>query len=304
MDKNIKMNNLEVYVLAYNNLFCVDYQIKAFKAFCKDNYNLVIIDSNCGEHQQNTFAKKDLCLKHGVEFLELPKELSLKGLNPTNILGRKLNFTYHNLVKPRNPKYFGFIDQDFFPFRTFSLSDTLENFGAYGDVCERDGQKSPSDNIDEVVDSPWVIHPWLSFYKTDFFSDLDPDWDSCHGFDTGGKNWGNVFEKKNLNKKDFWLRHKTMMYYPFDDISHHGPSGYEKHFFEWKGEKVHSQVQIYDGRFIHMLNSKYLDDPMNPKTNWCKGFLDNAILLSGNLEFSEPNGFHNEGPAKSITKPE
>lgn len=292
---------LEVYLIAYNNLFCVDYQIKAFKAFCLDDHKLIVIDSNCGEHQQNTQAKWELCQKHGVEFMALPPQLSFKNLNPTNILGRKLTFVWEQLVKPRNPKYFAFIDQDFFPFRKFEIIPTLDKLGMYGDVCEQDGRKSPTDKLEDVVEGPWVIHPWLSFYRTDFFDGLSPDWDSCSGFDTGGRNWDNVISRKGLNKKDYWLRHKTMMYYPFDDISHHGPSGYEKHFFEWKGEKVHAQVQIYDEKFIHMLNSKYLDDPMNPKTNWCKGFLDNAILLSGNLEMNQENGFHNEGPSYKLS---
>ena len=294
------MDNLEIYVLAYNNSFCVDYQIKAFSAFCKDKHKLVIIDSNCGDHSTNTAEKRELCKRRGIEFLELPPELAFRGLNPTNILGRKLNWVFYNIVKQRNPKYFGFIDQDFFPFREFSLSDHLEKFGMYGDVCERDGQKTPSDRLEDVIDSPWVIHPWLSFYKTEFFEGTSPDWDSCHGFDTGGRNWDNVISKKSLDKRNYWLRHKTIMYYPFDDISHHGPAGYEKHFFGWNGERVHSQVQIYDGKFIHMLNSKYLDDPMNPKTNWCKGFLDNAILSSAKIEFNSSNGFHNEGPCYFI----
>lgn len=291
---------LEVYVIAYNNLFCVDYQIKAFRSFCKDKYKLIIIDSNCGEHPQNTEDKKILCQKNGVEFMELPPEVSFSKMNPTNILGRKLNYVYHNIIKKRSPEYFGFLDQDFFPFRPFEVIPTLEKYGMYGDVCEMDGCKTTSDLIEDITEGPWTIHPWLSFYKLDFLEGLDPDFDSCHGFDTGGKNWENVISKKNLNKKDYWLRHKTIMYYPFGEISNSGPIGYEKHFFEWNGKLVHSQVQIYDGKFIHMLNSKYLDDPRNPKTNWCKGFLDSSILLTGTLDFEEKNGFHNEGPAKRI----
>lgn len=291
---------LEVYVLAYNNLFCVDYQIKAFKSFCLDDYNLVILDSNCGEHQENTAAKRELCKKHGVEFHELPLGVAFRGLNPTNILGKKLNHVYYNIVLERKPKYFGFIDQDFFPFKPFSLIPTLEKYGMYGDVCEMDGRKTNGDLLENLVDGPWVLHPWLSFYRLDFLQGTSPDFDSCSGFDTGGGNWGKVISRKNLNKRDYWLRNKTMMYYPFDEISNHGPTGYEKHYFLWNGQHIHSQVQIYDGKFIHMLNSKYLDDPNNPKTNWCKGFLDNAILSSARLEFSLENGFHNEGPSLKL----
>ena len=74
---------IEVYVIAYNNLFCVEYQIKAFRAFCRDDHRLIIIDSNCGEHAQNTEMKRKICQKYGVEFLEIPKEYALPGLNVT-----------------------------------------------------------------------------------------------------------------------------------------------------------------------------------------------------------------------------
>jgi len=288
---------IEMYVISYNNLFCVEYQIKAFKSFCRDEYKLVIIDSNCGEHTDNSERKMKICTKYDIEFISLPNELSLKNLNPSNILAKKLNYVYYNIIKTRNPKYFGLIDQDFFPFRDFSVIEELEKHGAYGDVAEKDGHKNQTDLIENVFDGPWMLHPWLSFYKTEFFDMLSPNWDPCSGFDTGGMNWELVFSKKNINKKEYWKRHKTIMYYPFNEISNHGPHGYEKHFFEWNGNLVHSQVQIYDGKFIHMLNSKFLDDPSNPKTNWCKGFLDHAILSTGEIKFNQENGFHNEGPS-------
>jgi hypothetical protein len=294
------MKKLEIYIIAYNNLFCVEYQIKAFRSFCLDDYELIIIDSNCGEHHENTIRKKEMCDRYGIRFIQLSPELSLKSLNSTNILGRKLNYVYNNIVKNSKPEYFGFIDQDFFPFRSFSVIEELDNKGMYGDVCEMDGSKTQRDSLEDITDGPWVIHPWLSFYKYDFVKDFNLDFDSCHGFDTGGRNWEAMISKKNISKADYWKRHKTLMYFPFDEISNHGPAGYEKHFFVWNGEKIYSQVQIYDGKFIHMLNSKYLDDPGNPKTNWCKGFLDNAMLTDGILKFDENNGFHNEGPSFNI----
>lgn len=297
---NNNNNLIEVYVIAYNNLFCVEYQIKAFRAFCLDDHKLIIVDSNCGEHQENTSKKKEICNKYGVEFLELPSELSLRGNNPSVILSKKLDYVFHNIIKNRSPRYFGFVDQDFFPFKKFSVVDDLEKYGMYGDVSEIDSAKSPSHFPEDIIDSPWIIHPWLSFYRYDFVKDFDLNWYPSPGFDTGGKNWENFISKLNLNKKDYWRRHKTLMYFPFDDISGSGPHPYESHYFNWKNTQVYSQAQIYDGKFIHMLNSKYLDDPMNPKTNWCKGFLDMALLIDGDTEFTEVNGFHNEGPAYKI----
>ena len=107
---------MEVYIIAYNNLFCVEYQIKTFKAYCKDNYKLIIIDSNCGEHLENSIAKKKMCDDNNIEYIELPNDLSLKNEWASMILGKKLNYVYYQIIKKRNPKYFAFLDQDFFPF--------------------------------------------------------------------------------------------------------------------------------------------------------------------------------------------
>lgn len=265
---------IEIYVIAYNNLFCVEYQIKTFKAFCKDEHELIIVDSNCGEHSENSLQKKKMCEDNKIEFISLPNELSVPG-NPSVILGRKLNYVYYEIVKKRNPKYFAFIDQDFFPFKEFSVKKELDMYGIYGDVIE--GSKKSTD-INNLNDEPWAIHPWLSFYKTEFLEGYRMDWMPVADFDTGGGNWYSFFSKKNINKKDYWRRDNIIMYFPWKEISYSGPVGYENHYFKWNNMKIYGQVQIYDNKFIHMLNSKFLDDPMNPKTNWCKGFLDSALL--------------------------
>ena len=169
----------------------------------------------------------------------------------------------------------------------------------YGDVAEMDGFKS--DNRDSLVDGPWMIHPWLSFYKLDMVRDFFLNFEPGNGFDTGGYNWFNFISKTNLEKKNYWVRDETIMYFPWYDISNSGPPGYEKEYFDQAGIQLYGQVQIYDGKFVHALNStKFSNDSMNPKTNWCKGFLDASILLSGGLEFSEENGFRNTSKCKSI----
>ena len=291
---------LEIYIIAYNNLFCVEYQIKAFGAFCLDDHKLIVIDSNCGQHQRNTEDKKELCKKYDVEFLELPGHLSGGLKNPSVILAEKLNYVFDNIIRVREPKYFALIDQDFFPFKKFTVRETLDKYGMYGDVNEMDGHKTESHLPDDIVDGPWTIHPWLSFYKYDTVKGFNLNWYPSPGFDCGGGNWEALIKPGGFDKRNYWRRHKTIMYFPFDSISGSGPEMYESHYFKWNDIDVYSQVQIYDGAFIHMLNSKYLDDPLNPKTNWCKGFLDMALLINGETEFNSENGFRNEGPANKI----
>ena len=291
-------------MIAYNNLFCVEYQIKAYRAFCRDDHKLIVVDSNCGAHAENSQAKRALCQRYGVECLELPAHLSYENANPSDILGHKITWVFHNIIKTRRPRYFGIIDQDFFPFRPFSVKEDLDRYGMYGDVSEMATAQTPEKDqgLAAVVEGPWVLHPWLSFYRYDLVCNVNMNWLPAPHFDTGGSNWAVFVEPGQFRKKDFWRRQNTIMYYPFDELlGGRGPPPYEKQYFPWRCRSVYGQVQIYDGHFVHMLNSKYLDDPANPKTNFCKGFLDAALLLEGSTPFTTENGFHNEGCGSSLS---
>lgn len=287
---------ITIYSINYRNRFCLEYQYKTLRAFCKDQYKLVVIDSNGNSDPEDSEFKKQFCVKNNLELYVLPDSLNKDYISNSSpitsnvswILGNKLNYIYKNIIRETQPKYFAFLDQDFFAFSPFELIPTLDKMGMYGDVLERNS------------DGAWVLHPWLSFYKYDFVKNYDLDFRPCEGFDTGGCNWNSFVKKANLNKNDYWVRHNTIMYFPFYNHSHHGPSTYEKEYFEYDDKIIYGQVQIYDKKFIHMLNSAHLDNPFNPKTSWCKGFLDSTILLSGKIPFTTEEGFRNTGPATSV----
>ena len=80
---------------------------------------------------------------------------------------KKMIYIFHNYVnaKKRKPLYFAFLDQDMFLYKPFTIISFLDNHGLWGDVAEVDNQKSPSLNINDVNDGPWILHPWLSFFK-------------------------------------------------------------------------------------------------------------------------------------------
>jgi len=285
MDNNI----LEFYIICYNNLFCVEYQIKTLTFFCKDPHKIIIIDSNCGKFKEDSIKKQYLCNKYNIEYLTLPDELSLDNHNSSDILGTKLNFVYYNIILKRNPTYFAFIDQDFFMIKSFTIIDHLDKYGMYGDVSENGGNKSNSFFKKDVLEVPWVLHPWCSFYKLDFIKDYKMNWMPCEQFDTGGLNWEHFIKLKTLNKKDYWFRDNIIMYYPFANISNAGPPPYENHFCSYNGTKFYGQIQI-NNSFLHLLNSSILNDPLHPKTSFCKGMLDGILLSSGYL-FNKENGY-------------
>jgi len=282
-------NILEFYILCYNNSFCVEYHIKTINFFCKDPFKIIIIDSNCGKNEVNSIEKGIICSKYNIEYLTLPDHLSLDNLHSSQIIGKKLNYIYYEIILKRNTKYFSFIDQDFFMIKSFSIIEHLDKYGMYGDISEIGNEQSNSFYKKDINDGPWILHPWCSFYKLDFIKDYTMDWSPCEQFDTGGKNWENFIKKKNINKKDYWHRDNIIMYYPFADISNAGPHPYEKHYCLYNDKSFYGQLQI-NNSFLHLLNSSILTEPLHPKSAFCKGMLDGILLASGFI-FNKENGY-------------
>jgi len=267
--------SIDFYILIHANMFCAEYQIKTIRKFCKDPYNIILLDSNCGDYPDLSLKLKDLCKTENVELLSIPNEFQMTGKGVSVILGTKLNYIYNSIIKERQPKYFSFLDQDMFMFKDFSIIPFLDKYGMWGDLNEPDTHKSPSLLKTDMIDGPWNLHPWLSFYRFDFIKDKHMDWSAIDHFDTGGKNWYTFISTSNLNKKDFWFRDNIIMMFPWKDISNSGPVPYEDHYFMYENKKVYGQIQI-NNEFIHMLNSP--SNLLHPKLAFTKGFLDAKLL--------------------------
>ena len=267
------MGFIEFYINTYNNAFCVEYQIKTISHFCRDPYKIIIVDSNCGEHPQVSEKVKQMCVEQNVELIVLPPRIEFStNQNGSTILGHKLNYIFHTIVKKRCPKYFSFIDHDMFMYKPFSVVDFLDKNGMWGDIQEIEYCKSESKS--ELKDGPWVLHPWLSFYKFDFVKDEPMNWLPCSNFDTGGNLWHSFIKGKNLKKETYWCRENIDMLFPFKEVSNSGPPPFESHYFLYNNKKVYGQIQLNNG-FIHMLNSA--NEPLHPKLIYVKAFLDSRL---------------------------
>jgi len=264
---------IEVYLLIHANLFCAEYQIKTIRKFCKDPFKIILLDSNCGEYPDLSKKLSILCTTEDVELISIPNSLCMKGYNGSCILGTKLNYVWNTIIKQRQPKYFAFLDQDMFMFKDFSIISFLDEYGMWGDINEADTHKTPSLLKDDMVEGPWTLHPWLSFYKFDFVKDHHMDWGVTDHFDTGGQNWYTFISKLNVKKQDYWFRDGIIMMYPWKTISNMGPHPYEDHYFNYQG-RCYGQIQI-NNQFIHMLNSP--SDLLHPKVCFMKGFLESKL---------------------------
>ena len=216
---------------------------------------------------------ENICTKENVLLLKIPDEYRMTGAGGSLILGTKLNYVYNNIILERNPQYFAFLDQDMFMFKDFSIINFLDKHGMWGDVNEADTHKSPSD--DNIIDGPWSLHPWLSFYKLDFIRDYNMNWSAIDHHDTGGQNWFNFISKIGVDKKVYWFRNNINMMYPWKEISNAGPPPYETHYFKYDNKTIYGQVQI-NNEFIHMLNSP--SNLLHPKVAFVKGFLEARLM--------------------------
>lgn len=267
------------YILIYKNLFCAEYQIKTIQTFCKDPYNIILLDSNCGVDEDLSNQLKQLCEKNSVVCITIPSFLeNVDGDRGALLLGTKLNYVFYHIVQVHKPSYFAFIDQDMFLYKPFKIMDFLDMHGMWGDIAEVDNNKSPTFEVEDVIDSPWIIHPWLSFFKYDFVKDFSMDWRPCEyedgKFDTGGRLWETFISKKKIDKKKYWFRQHITMMFPFKEISNAGPPPYETHYFYYNDTKCYGQIQI-NNEFIHMLNSP--SNLLHPKVAYVRGFLERSI---------------------------
>ena len=272
---------IEFYILSYNNTFCAKYQIKTLRKFCLDPFKITILDSNCGEHPQQSAALEGLCKTENIELIKMPNALSLPRIENSDRLGLKLNYIFNELVKERKPAYFAFLDQDMFMFRPFRIIHFLDKHGMWGDVDETVKHKSPTIYKKDIVEGPWYLHPWLAFFKFDFVKDEELDFRpySCisknDASDTGGANWLTFFSKHpELKKSDYWFRDNIKILFPFREVSNAGPEKYKDQYFNYNGKVIYGQIQI-NNDFIHMLNSP--SDLFHPKVAFMAGFLENAL---------------------------
>lgn len=274
---------LEIYSLAYNNLFCVEYQIKTWTKFCKDNFELIIVDSNCGEHKENTEKKREICKKYNIEMIELPESVSYKDLHPSSIISYKYDYIYHNIVMKRRPKYFAFMDQDVFPITEVSFTDYIDKFNMYGHCGNLRKNKK------------WAPAASFHSYKLDFIEKFNPSFkhrqpvdsdDHLNGwFDGFACLWDTYTSKCGV---DFLELRKASN--PTSHVFNFGGSGKEGDLSRVelgdskkgnsKGYKRSMLHFICQSKLLHATGSRFLDQMSGPQEGYLKGFLDAVLLAS------------------------
>lgn len=117
----------------------------------------------------------------GACHIWLPENPWTKKGNPSRSHGIALNWLWHNVLKPGEPKSFGFLDHDIFPTCPDDPFGLLENFDFFGDQ--------------RTAGSKWFLWAGYCFFKFAAIKQNGPDFglDWFAGLDTGGANWSRLY---------------------------------------------------------------------------------------------------------------
>lgn len=268
--ESIDKDTIDLYVITFNNLFCVEYQIKMLRMFMKQNYNIIIVDNNNNLNQEVSRKTYELCIKENITYVKAPDNYFQSiSFDPSMKLGSTMNWIYQNCVKKRQAKYFGYLDQDCFLIKSIwaYLKAYLDTKGMYGFAW-------PTVN-DEIKNEYWLCHIMQNFFRYDFVKDLDLDFrpNGHLGLDTGGCNYPILFKN---HKREDYLQNEFLL----SDIVG----------LEW-GDVVRDYTLYDDCKWVHIRNSTkaFTNHPNEKhfKEVYMTGIL-NGILLNNNTSFTPP----------------
>lgn len=245
----------DIYIVSYKNPDLISYQIRMLSRFFRSPHAIIIVDNNCGEHGDATLQVREICERENVQYLEAPDNWYQHHFDGTQKLGTTLSFLFHNVIKYRKPKWFGFLDHDCFLFKKTTIDDLCWKNKMYGRLS------MASKNIG----TPWCLHVVANFFEFESVKHLPLDFraSGAYKLDTGGANFRMLFADKNM--EDYRLTEELIPY----------PEGVAD-------EGRQTFYEIIDSRWFHIGNSTH-DQKAGVgerKLVYAKGFLDAVLRVS------------------------
>lgn len=247
-------NEMDVYVITFNNAFLVQYQIKTLRKFLKSPFNLIVVDNNNWLHEEQTRKVLRLCIDENVTYIKAPDNYYQRpeSFDPTMKLGTTMNWLFVQSVLQRRPKYFGFLDHDCFLVRDLDMRPYLDKYGMYGKV------------IRGAVPESWTLHVTTNFYKTKFVGDRLLDFRASYqyGLDTGGANYNILY--KGHSAERYAIEHHSVRFAE-EDVN--------------RKDSVQHYELIDNGNWCHMCASSHdqLAGDGAYKLIYFKGYLDGRL---------------------------
>ncbi len=210
-----------LFTIAFEDPQAIAWQAALVRHFVPGALHVIVDNS-----QDDTAAAgiESACRESGVAYLRTPFN---PWPAPSRSHGIALNWVWHNLVRPGQPRAFGFLDDDLFPMQPDDPFEPLARQKVYGFV--RYGTQADSGR--------WFLWAGYCTIRFDAVRSLDLDFgqDWFLGLDTGGGNWRSLYRQIDLEA----LERPPAREVPYRDgiDAKQGP-------FQWIGTWLHEVGQM------------------------------------------------------------
>jgi len=162
--------------IGFEDAELIDWQSRLVKRYVP-SADYVVVDNSTSE--EGAQAIKKICERNGCDYLLTPAN-PWRGL-PSRSHGAAINWALDNVVRPRRPRGFGFIDTDMFPLEPtnpFAPLDRQDFFGVVRHCATR-----------------WYLWAGFCFFRFSLTEKLPLNFSQAWflGLDTGGANWNVLY---------------------------------------------------------------------------------------------------------------
>ncbi len=167
--------------IAFEDAELTDWQIRLIRKYLPVAA-FVVVDNSVSD--SGAEAIRRVCAAHQCSYVRTP-ENPWTG-SPSRSHGIALNWAWENVVRPSQPKAFGFIDADMFPLESTDPFDALKSQDFYGVV--------------RYENDRWFLWPGFCFFNFSAVAQCALNFSQAWflGLDTGGGNWNELYRHHRL----------------------------------------------------------------------------------------------------------
>ena len=185
-------------VVAFNNAELIQIQIRLFRKFIKENYVLLIADNSSDDKNSDLIYAK--CIHEKVDDIKVPRQKMFKNSTSHAIA---LNWVYKKIIYNCKFDTVGFLDHDIFPIKDTFIAEKIKNKLAFG-VLNYAMDINTKDIWSIRGTQDWYLWPGYAFFNVSCLKKLNVDFRPIllknKHFDTGGRNWFNIYSKFPVDK--------------------------------------------------------------------------------------------------------
>lgn len=181
--------------IAFNNAEFIDLQIELLKKYFKVDFVHCVVDNSTKVGLKNEIKK--ICGRRGVSYFAAPKGIFTNQKSH----GAAMHWSFFQVIRRFKLSYFGFLDHDIFPFKSFSLEGKYHQ-GIFGRVVN---SYASNGYMEARTDAAPYWSLWAGFCFFDYsqfkrllpwqFNFLSKRFAGGYFLDTGGGLWDAIFSK-------------------------------------------------------------------------------------------------------------